>query len=410
MSKILVVGGGAAGLWAAEVAARSGAEVVVLEKTSRTGTKVLASGGSHCNLTTTLGAAQAAQHFRRTGALFLRPALAELSPRAIRQRFGSWGVPTVEAPLEKVFPASHRARDVRDALEAAAVSAGARIQLNSPVQSIQRAGGDWVLTLRDGCRLESNKVILASGGKSYPTTGTTGDGYAWLEALNLPIVPPSPALVPLLSPAAWVHELAGVSIQDGEVRLQDGAGHLIASRSRPILFTHRGVSGPGAMDLSTHLARTSPPIVLKVDLLPQNSREDLRSLLIQAAQAPGTPRLSRALDGIPRRVLNAVTDQAGLANNPAVRTLDRSHRHRLIEVLKGLSIPVEGSEGYAKAEVTGGGLDLGAVNPRTMEVNAHPGLFVVGELLDLDGPIGGFSFLAAFATAELAGRAAGRGE
>lgn len=406
MREIVVVGGGAAGLWAAEVASRLGSSVVVLEKTSRTGTKVLASGGSHCNLTTTLEAGQAAQHFRRRGGKFLRPALESLSPMDIRGRFETWGVPTTEAPLEKVFPASNRAKDVRDALESAAVRAGATIKLNSPVQAVKKTGKGWSVELGDGGQIACSKVILAPGGQSYPLTGTTGDGYAWLRSLDLPVVPPSPALVPLLSPAAWVHRLAGVSLQEAEVRLHDAKGRLIATRSRPILFTHRGVSGPGAMDVSTHLARAEPPLSLRVDLAPQVTREELRDLLIQAAGAPGEARLSRILSGTPKRLLLAVTAQAGVGDNPVVKSLDRASRHKLIEALKGLAIPLSGTEGYSKAEVTGGGLDLRAVNPRTMEVNTHPGLYVAGELLDLDGPIGGFSFLAAFATAELAGAAA----
>lgn len=407
MSQVLVVGAGAAGLWAAEVAARGGAEVRILEKTPRSGTKVLASGGTRCNLTTTLSAGEAARWFGSRGARFLRPALAAVPPEEVRRRFEAWGVPTVEAPLEKVFPASQRARDVRDALEAAATRAGAQLLLERPVEGIEPAGSEpgWRVRLADSQVLEADALILATGGRSYPRTGTTGDAYPWLSRLGLPLVEPVPALAPLTSPAAWVRELAGVSLPDAVVRLQDPQGRLLLERARPLLFTHRGVSGPAAMDASAHVARSPVPLELRVDLVPELEREALRARLIEAAASPGAPRLARALPEVPRRVLAAAALQAGLEANPAVAGLPRAARHALVEALKGLAIPVDGTEGFEKAEVTAGGLDLRAVNPRTLEVNACPGLHVVGELLDLDGPIGGFSFLAAFATAELAGRA-----
>ena len=399
---MVVVGAGAAGLWAAEVAARGGAEVLVLEKTGRTGTNVLASGGSRCNLTTTLSAGEAALWFGPRGARFLRPALQAVPPEEVRRRFAVWGVPTVEAQLEKVFPASQRARDVRDALEGAARHAGATIELQASVAEVQPG---WRVALDDGRTYEADALILATGGRSYARTGTTGDGYPWLAALDLPIVETVPALAPLTSPAPWVQELSGVSLPDAVVRLHDPAGRVLMERARPLLFTHRGVSGPAAMDVSSHVARASTPLELRVDLVPELDRGALRARLIEAASAPGAPRLGRLLPGVPRRVLAAAAAQAGLAPNPTVSGVARAARHGLVEALKALAVPVDGTEGFDRAEVTAGGLDLRAVNPRTMEVNSRPGLFVVGELLDLDGPIGGFSFLAAFATGELAGRA-----
>lgn len=403
--EVVVVGAGAAGLWAAEVAARGGADVFVLEKTPRTGTKVLASGGSRCNLTTTLDARHAARWFRRAGERFLGPALAALPPAEVRARFEAWGVPTVEAPLEKVFPASQSAKDVRDALEGAARGAGAQIRLSAPVSGVQPDGAGWSVLLEDGSAVQAAHVVLACGGRSFAGSGTTGDGYAWLRALDLPLVETTPALAPLTSPASWVHDLTGIAVPDAVVRLVDAAGRELMVRTRPILFTHRGVSGPGAMDLSVHVGRATAQLELRVDLAADEEREALRTRLIELASASGTPQLGRAFPDLPKRLLAAVAAQAALDPRTPIARLDKAARHRVIEAVKGLAIPVDGTEGFPKAEVTAGGLDLKAVNPRTMEVNAWPGLYVVGELLDLDGPIGGFSFLAAFATAELAGRA-----
>ena len=275
-----------------------------------------------------------------------------------------------------------------------------------------------------GHSVRCDRLLLCPGGMSYPRTGTSGEGYGWLAGLGLEVREPVPALVPLSSPAPWVRALAGVAWQHGEVRLTRG-DRVLARRRRPLLFTHRGVSGPGPMDLSVHVARALASgwagggsaggrgdFELRLDLCPERSREELRALLVDAARRKGAPRLARVLApllpaALPTRLLQAVAAAAGLAaTNPALGQVARAERHRLVETLKGLAIPIDDTLGFGCAEVTAGGLALGEVDPATMEVNRLPGLHVFGELLDLDGPIGGLNFQAAFACAELAGRAA----
>jgi predicted Rossmann fold flavoprotein len=405
--ELIIVGAGAAGLWAAWVAALEGASVLLLERTPRTGTKVLASGGTRCNLTTTLDAADAGRLYGPAAERFLRPALA--------------GVPCIEAPLEKIFPASQSARDVRDALEGAARSAGVEIRCDQRVTGIRALGPEgYQVQVEEAASLRAERLILAAGGKSFPSTGTTGDGYAWLAALDLTLVEPVPALVPLVSPATWVHGLTGIAVAEAEVRLIDAGGKELARRRRPLLFTHEGLSGPAAMDVSVHVARAltsqvAAPLefTLSVDLCADSSRESLREELIAASSVGGSPRVAKALGSrFPRRLVETVCVQAGLKPNPRVRELGRAGRHGLIESLKGLRVPISGTAGFDKAEVTAGGLCLRELDPRSMQLNRHRGLYVIGELLDLDGPIGGFNFQSAFATAELAGRHAahaGRG-
>ncbi len=422
----IVVGAGAAGLWCAARSAERGARVLVLEKTPRTGTKVLASGGTRCNLTTTLGPDQAAALFGPRAERFLRPALRALPPRAVRERFERLGVPSVEAPLEKVFPASQRARDVRDALERWARGAGAEIRLASPVVAVERADARearWRVRCADGAAHEARELVLATGGASVPKSGTTGEGYAWLAALGLPVVAPVPALVPLVSPAPWVHALTGIALQEVEARLLAPGGRALGRRARPVVFTHRGISGPGAMDLSEPVARAArdareagaaPPVfALALDLAPALEREALRARLLEAAARPGRPRLWRAVselgpEPLPRRLVEALLARAGVPDpeRPAAE-LRRDERHALVETLKGLAVPVHDTLGFDAAEVTAGGLALDALDPRSLRVNALPGLFVIGELLDRAGPIGGLNFQAAFAEAELAALAAG---
>jgi len=412
-ARVIVVGAGAAGLWAAWRAATLGAQVLLLEKTPRTGTKVLASGGTHCNLTTTLGPDEARALFGTRGSRFLQHAFWNLPPLAVRERFGEWGVPTVEAPLEKVYPASGRAKDVRDALERAAREAGARIVLDAPVVAIERRGDEWAAVVAGGTSYAAARLVLACGGKSYPRTGTTGDGYVWLEQLELPLVETVPALVPLTSTDAWARALSGIALQDVEARVVAPSGRTLGRRRRPVLFTHEGLSGPAVMDLSEPVARAVASSSvdgwrIALDLVPDMSREVLRDVFLAAAAERGRPKFSRVLPvALPARLREHLLELAGLEGDD-VRLADvsREARHGLIEAVKSLAVTVDGTTGFDKAEVTAGGLDLSAVEPRTLAVRGRPGLFVCGELLDLQGPIGGLNFQAAFATAELAGAAA----
>jgi predicted Rossmann fold flavoprotein len=398
-SEICIVGAGAAGLWAAEACARLGADTLVLEKTKRTGTKVLSSGGSRCNLTTNLSADDTARCFG-TGHNFIRPALQNLTPQAVRAHFEQIGVPTkLEPEFQKVFPASDSALQVRNALQTAALSAGARFETGVRVTGLspQQDGWDVKTATRT---FHCKRVLLCTGGKSYPNTGTTGDGYPWLKTLGLKMVDPVPALVPLVSPAPWIHMLSGIAV-DGELRIAK------ARRRRPVLFTHRGLSGPAAMDLSEQVTRYQQREA-RLDFLPDIGWEALRALLLEAGSRPGSPKLAAILP-LPRRVVEMLAQQSGLREkNPAVNQLKKTERHQLIESLKGLRIPVSGSLGFAKAEVTAGGLALKEVNRLTMEVKKAPGLYAFGEILDLQGPIGGFSFQAAFSTAQLASEAASK--
>lgn len=413
---VVVVGAGAAGLWAAERVARAGVSVLLIEKTERTGTKVLASGGTKCNLTTTLEARPAAALFGKQGARFLETAFRVLPPRAVRERFAELGVPTVEAPLEKIFPASGSAREVRDALEREARAQGVRIELACPVASLERAAdGTWAIAITGGRVVRAPRVILCPGGMSYPRTGTTGDGYRWLDDLGLEEVEPVPALAPLSSPAAWVRELAGISMQDAEARLVDTEGRVLARRRRPVLFTHRGVSGPGAMDLSEPVARARAAaarggpalgLALKIDLAPEIGVEALRELLLTAGSRTGGPTLSRVLPfEVPRRLLEAVAREARLREpDPRANQIEREARARIVDALKGLTVPVDDTLGFDMAEVTAGGLALHEVDAGSLRVKKHAGLYAIGEILDLQGPIGGFNFQSAFSTAELAAR------
>jgi len=410
--ELVVIGAGAAGTWVAWRAAEAGVrDVLMVEKTPRVGTKILASGGSRCNLTTTLGPREAGLLFGTHGARFLQSAFRVLPPLELRRIFEGLGVASDEAPLEKVFPRSGSAKDVRDALEAAARRAGVEVQLDSAVRGLVASEGGWCILLEGGERVQTKRVVIATGGQSYAATGTTGDAYGWFRELGLRVVEPAPALAPLLSPAGFVADLAGIALQECELRLVSAKGKEVARRRRPLLFTHVGVSGPGPMDLSRTVGRLPGNYELRVDMAPDSTRDELRDALIEAAGRAGAPQLLTVIshllaesagEAIPKRLIELLLKGVGLTGRAHHQSLGRAARHQLIELIKGFPIPISGTAGYDKAEVTSGGLNLSEVDPGTCRVKKQAGLWVVGEALDLDGPIGGLNFQSAFATAELA--------
>jgi len=402
---VIVAGAGAAGLVAATEAARAGASVVLLEKNDQPGLKILISGGGRCNLTTALSVRAAEAEFGPQPGRFLRHALRTTPPETIRRWVEDRGVETVVEAQDKVFPRSGRSRDVRDALVARAVEAGVELWTRCPmVGPPARAESGWVVETARGV-LRCRRLVLAIGGSSYPKTGTCGEGYRWLEHIGLDVDEPRPALAPLASDAPWVHELCGVTLADVECQLRAETGKIVHRRRRPLLFTHRGVSGPGPMDLSRYVEREPGVHRLFVDLLPDAGGDELERVF--AGRGKLGNRL-RAETGLPRRLCRAIVAIHGLTGVPAAEIAGRSRR-RILSALRGLEVPVTGSLGFAHAEVTTGGLPTRMVDPTTFEVQGHAGLFVVGELVDVDGPIGGFSFLIAFASGVLAGRAAARG-
>ncbi len=380
--------------------------MLLLEKNARVGVKVLASGGGHCNLTTTLPVPALLEAFGREGGRFLGTSVRRLPPSALRAAFDALGVPTREGELEKVWPVSNRARDVVGALVRRADAAGVEIRTGTPCRDLARTADGFLVRTAVG-DVVGSRVIVTVGGKSYPRAGTTGDGYGWLEALGHAITPLVPALAPLVVELPWVRALTGIAEQVARVRVTRG-GLTLADRRRPILFTHLGLSGPGPMDVSKWFERpsTDERPILHVDFLPEFAEAGLRARLDAAIAAAPAGRLARAIPGdLPARLVAALSTAAGIDVQGRAGETPRAARHELVRALKDLVLPVAGTRGFDFAEVTAGGVELGEVDPSTMESRLVPGLFIAGEILDLDGPIGGFNFQAAFSTAEAAGMA-----
>jgi predicted Rossmann fold flavoprotein len=400
---VVVVGGGAAGVMAALHAAEGGADVLLLERTPDGGRKILISGGGRCNVLPSK----------------LDPTryVTASSPHTLRKILLSWPLAEqrsffeetlgIELSLEeetgKLFPVSGRAREVRDTLFAAAAERGARLRFEAKVTALRPAGAGWSLELEGGERLAAAAVILATGGLSVPATGSDGIGLRLVRALGHTVHPTYPALTPLTATPPVHAGLAGVSL---EVAIEAPLARGSFTTRGGFLFTHRGYSGPSVLDVS-HLAVLSAmeggerqPLLVRWTELDAAGWD---SLLREGGAGTVGGALRRRL---PSRLAEQLLREAEVETDRTLAELRREERARLVEALARYPLPWTGDEGYKKAEVTGGGVALGEVDPRTLESRLHRGLFLCGEILDAFGPIGGYNFLWGWATGRAAGRAA----
>ncbi|MFN6110853.1 MAG: NAD(P)/FAD-dependent oxidoreductase [Planctomycetota bacterium] len=407
---VVVVGAGAAGLFAAHAAAAAGSRVLVLEKNRKIGVKILISGGSRCNVTHDCSFREVAAAFGHAER-FLLSALGQLTPQMVVELIERLGVSTyVEAHTGKVFPVSDRALDVREALHRRAVEAGAEFLCHCPLREMTKSEGLFQL-VTDRQTFTARSVILTSGGLSYPGCGTTGDGYAWARHFGHQIVTPHPALTPLVSPAAWVHQLSGIALEDTVVTALGPHNVRLGSARTATLFTHFGLSGPAPMDVSRFVTLPAAEQATRVaiDLLPQISSGELVALWREHAQRNGKQILGNLpTGGLPGRLVEQVFAAHGATPQRRLAEVSKAEWESARQAIKECRVEISGTRGYEKAEVTAGGVELSEVNSRTLESRREPGLFFAGEILDLDGPIGGYNFQAAFSTGDLAGLSAAR--
>jgi predicted Rossmann fold flavoprotein len=400
---VVVVGAGAAGLLAATRAAQRGRRTLLLEKNRKAGVKILMSGGTRCNLTHATDERGIVEAFGPQGR-FLHSALAALGPGQLVALFEAEGVPTKVEETGKVFPVSDRALDVLQALLRMLRRSGAELQLETPVTSIDRDGDGFIIETSRGAA-GAEKAIVTVGGQSYPGSGTTGDGYVWAKRFGHKIVPPRPALVPLTTGEQWVSELRGVTVPDVRIEVVE-RGRPMASRRGSFLFTHFGLSGPAPMDVSQVI--TARPQAggwqAVCDFMPGVSSEKISERLQTIAREEGRRGvLNWISEFVPRRLAEVAMTRAKIPLARRAAELTRGERAALVEGLKRTAIPITGTLGFKKAEVTAGGVALEEVDSRTMQSKLVPNLYFAGEILDLDGPIGGYNFQAAFSTGWLAG-------
>lgn len=400
---MLVIGAGAAGLLAAARSAERGLRTLLLEKNARPGVKILMSGGTRCNLTHATDNRGIVEAYGPPGR-FLHSALAALSVEATIALFEAEGVPTKVEETGKVFPVSNRAADVLDALLRRLHRSGAELALAEPVLDLQ-SGPDGFAVKTARRTLQTRRVILTCGGRSYPGSGTTGNGYDWAARLGHTIVHPVPALVPLRVTASWIGTLRGITVSDVGVRVLEGE-RVLASRRGSLLFAHFGLSGPVVLDVSRAVSRHPNPasLQLEVDFLPGRKEHDLDEALRIESLSAGKKQLASVLaEALPKRLAEVLVQEAGMPADRRAAGLTRMERAQLVRCIKQLRLPIAGTLGFGKAEVTAGGVALEEVDSRTMQSKRVPGLYIAGELLDLDGPIGGYNFQSAFSTGWLAG-------
>ncbi|MCI0459039.1 MAG: NAD(P)/FAD-dependent oxidoreductase [Gemmataceae bacterium] len=399
----IVAGAGAAGLMAAIHSAERGRRTLLLEKNRKPGVKILMSGGTRCNITQATDNRGIVEAYGPPGR-FLHSALAALSVEDTLAFFESEGVATKVEETGKVFPVSDRAADVLGALLMRLQRSGATLALNEPLLDLARSDvGFTVITpLRT---LQAEHVLLTTGGQSYPGSGTTGAGYRLAAKFGHTIVTPQPALVPVTVSAPWVEELRGVTIPDVGVRVLEG-NKVLAQRRGSLLFAHFGLSGPVILDVSRAVSGHAQPetLALELDLLPALNGTEVDEWLRQESASAGKRQLAGVLAArLPRRLGESVLALGGLPVERTAAALSKGDRGRLASTLKALRVPVTGTLGFKKAEVTAGGVSLAEVDSRTMQSKLAPGLYLAGEVLDLDGPIGGYNFQAAWSTGWLAG-------
>lgn len=403
--RVVVIGAGAAGTMAAIFAAAAGAEATLLERTRDGGRKILISGGGRCNVLPMR--VDESRFVTDSSANTLRRILRSW-PLVEQRRFFEQdvGIPLAdEAESSKVFPASHRARDVRDGLLALAVRHGTQLRVNARVRDVSPVADGWHVAVDDAPPLVADAVILACGGLSVPNTGSDGTGLDVARTLGHAMHPTYPALTPLLADASPFGGLAGVSLT---VTLTARAGPRSATATGGFLFTHHGYSGPSVLDVSHVVVRSrvagQPPARLTVKW---TALDDAQWTV--ALKPHGTRTVIGAVRAeLPDRLASVLLGLAKVDPARSLAELRRDERRRLIDTLVRATLPWSGDEGFRKAEVTGGGVSLAEIDPRTMESRRHPGLYMCGEMLDAFGPIGGYNFLWAWATGRAAGTAAAR--
>jgi predicted Rossmann fold flavoprotein len=405
---IVVVGAGAAGLMAALRAAELGRRVLILEKNKKPGVKILMSGGTRCNITHATDERGIVEEYGPPGR-FLHSALAAFTVQDTLDFFQAEGVATKVEETGKIFPVSNRAADVLDALVRRLHRSGAILSLESPLRKLNQSPNGFVLeTANYVCR--ASRVILTTGGKSYPGSGTTGDGYGFTSLFGHAIVPPRPALVPIIVDVPWVAELRGLTLPDVAVHVME-ADRVLAGRRGALLFAHFGLTGPVILDVSRVVSGHTQPkgLALEIDLLPAMKASDLEEWLRTETAAAGKKQLAALISvHLPRRLADIILKQAKLPMDRKAAALRKTERSLLVDGIKHLRVPIAGTLGFGKAEVTAGGVALHQVDSRTMESKLTRNLYIAGELLDLDGPIGGYNFQVAWSTGWLAGSAAAR--
>ena len=406
MTEVIVIGGGAAGMMAALQCALSGGSVTLLEGNEKLGKKVYITGKGRCNLTNDCTLDEFMQQVAHNPR-FLYSALNGFTPQDMMSLLEENGCPVVVQRGRRVFPATEKASDVTRTLTRLMQQAGVKIRLNTKAQDILMEDGQvqGVVT-QQGERLPAGQVILATGGQSYPVTGSNGDGYRLAEKLGHTVLPPTPVLSALVSGAEWVHRLQGLSLKNVTLTLQSGKKRLYWEQGE-MLFTHFGISGPLVLEMSCHLPEKLAEARVELNLKPALTPEQLDARLQREFAAQNRKQLRNVLPSLlPGRLAEEFPALAGVNGDAVCGQITKEDREKILHTLQCLIIPVTGLRPLAEAIVTRGGVSVKEVTPSTMESKLVHGLYFAGELLDVDAHTGGYNLQIAWSTGAAAGRAA----
>ena len=407
MCSVLIIGAGAAGLMAAVFAAGAGAEVTVLERNEKPGKKIYLTGKGRCNVTNDCTMEEFLREVPQNPR-FLYSALSFFSPEDMKNLLAENGCPTVTQRGRRVFPATEKASDVTRTLVRVAQQRGTRILLNQRVKRllIGEAGRVTGVETEEGAQRAADAVILATGGVSYPATGSTGDGYHFAAETGHTVLPAIPSLIGLESKEAWPRELQGLSLKNVRITLKKGKKSLYSEQGE-MLFTHFGFSGPLILEASCHLPADIRECMLELDLKPGLTREQLNARVQRDLEAGSRKQIRNILPGLmPGSLAEIFPSICGLPAGLPCNQVTASQREVLVNRMKTLPLDISGRRPIAEAVVTRGGVSVKEVNPGTMESKLIPGLYFAGEILDVDAHTGGYNLQIAFSTGALAGNSA----
>ena len=406
MADIVVIGGGAAGMAAALFAARAGASVILLEKNEKLGKKVYITGKGRCNLTNDCDTDEFMAQVPRNPR-FLYSALSFFSPQDMMSLLEGAGCPVQVQRGRRVFPVSEKASDVTRALQSCLRNASVTVRLGAGVQSLESEGGRLSgVRLEDGSLVPARAVIVCTGGISYPSTGSTGDGYRFAEEAGHTVVPRSPVLVGLETEEAWPRTLQGLSLRNVTLTLSR-KGKTLYSELGEMLFTHFGISGPIVLEASCHLPEPAEGASLEIDLKPGLTAEQLDARILRDFSAAGKKLLRNELTSLlPSRLADLFPQLCGIPASLPCSQVTAVQRQRLVSVLKALPLTVRAPRPVEEAIVTRGGVSVRELEPGTMRSKLVPNLFFAGEVIDVDAHTGGYNLQIAWSTGALAGAGA----
>ena len=403
--KVIVIGAGPAGMMAAGIAAQNSSDVIIIERNERLGRKILITGKGRCNVTNNCDVISVINSIPSNGR-FLYSAINQFTPQDTIGFFESQGVALKTERGNRVFPESDRAKDIADALEHYIKNQGVKI-INDRVKELMVENKKIVgVKTSSGDIINADKVVIACGGKSYPKTGSTGDGYTLARRVGHHIIEPKPSLVPLVASQSWCQELSGLSLKNVEISVLDKKDNKIVYKDfGEMLFTHFGLSGPIILSASAHMKDIEKDkYSVSIDLKPALTEDQLEKRVMRDFNKNINKDFSNALnDLLPQKLIPIIINISLIPPNTKCNSITKQMRKNFVRTLKNLIIDIDSFRPIDEAIITSGGVDTREINPKTMESKIISGLYFAGEVIDVDAYTGGFNLQIAFSTGYLAG-------